>query len=188
MAALSAIALPVAASAADPALEAAVRKAVGQEAQPWLSDSAVLGAVKAQNARNAGITQGRIDEMDAQWKAAVKGGGANPAYDAIASSELSRRLKEVVAGSGGRIAEILVMDDRGLNVAQTDGTSDYWQGDEPKWQKVFTGGADVYMAEPEKDDKSGAMLAETSVPLVDPAGKQTIGVAMIVLDTGKLAR
>ncbi|MBY6260578.1 hypothetical protein EI613_01375 [Azospirillum sp. 412522] len=176
------------ASAADPALEGAVRKAASQQAQPWLADPAVVGAVTSQNARHAGIAQAKIDEMDNQWKAAAKAGGANPAFDAIAANAVSKQLKQVVDGSGGRIVEILLMDDHGLNVGQTAGTSDFWQGDEPKWQKVFTGNADLYMTDPEKDDKTGAMLTEASVPVLDPAGKQKIGVAMIVLDTAKLGR
>jgi len=176
------------AAAADPALEGTVRKAVSQQAQPWLSDPAVVAAVKAQNAKHAGIAQSKIDEMDNQWKAAAKAGGANPAFDAIAANAVSKQLKQVVDGSGGRIVEVLLMDDHGLNVGQTAGTSDFWQGDEPKWQKVFTGTADLYMTDPEKDDKSGAMLTEASVPVLDPAGKQKIGVAMIVLDTAKLGQ
>lgn len=176
------------ASAAEPALEGAVRKAVGPQAQAWLADPAVVAAVKSQNTRNAGIAQAKIDEMDNQWKAAAKAGGANPAFDEVSSNAVSKQLKQVVAGSGGKIVEILLMDDHGLNVAQTAGTSDFWQGDEPKWQKVFTGNADLYMTDPEKDGKTGAMLTEASVPVLDPAGKQKIGVAMIVLDTAKLGQ
>ncbi|WP_391348639.1 PDC sensor domain-containing protein [Azospirillum sp. A23] len=176
------------ASAADPALEGAVRKAVSQQAQPWLADPAVVGAVKSQNSRNAGIAQAKIDEMDNRWKAAAKAGGANPAFDEVSANAVSKQLKQVVAGSNGRIVEILLMDDHGLNVGQTAGTSDFWQGDEPKWQKIFTGNADLYMTDPEKDDKTGAMLTEASVPVMDPAGKQKIGVAMIVLDTAKLGQ
>lgn len=176
------------ASAADPALEGSVRKAVSPQAQSWLSDPTVVGAVKSQNAKHAGIAQSKIDEMDNQWKAAAKSGGANPVYDAVSSNAVSKQLKQVVADSKGRIVEILLMDDHGLNVGQTAGTSDYWQGDEPKWQKIFTGNADLYMTDPEKDDKSGAMLTEASVPVMDPAGKQKIGVAMIVLDTAKLGQ
>ncbi|WP_434614626.1 PDC sensor domain-containing protein [Azospirillum sp. B2RO_4] len=176
------------ASAADPALEGSVRKAVSPQAQSWLSDPTVVGAVKSQNAKHAGIAQSKIDEMDNQWKAAAKAGGANPAFDAVSSNAVSKQLKQVVADSKGRIVEILLMDDHGLNVGQTAGTSDYWQGDEPKWQKIFTGNADLYMTDPEKDDKSGAMLTEASVPVLDPAGKQKIGVAMIVLDTAKLGQ
>ncbi|KAA0598129.1 hypothetical protein FZ942_03300 [Azospirillum lipoferum] len=176
------------ASAADPALEGAVRKSVSQQAQPWLTDPAVVGAVKSQNTRNAGIAQAKIDEMDNQWKAAAKAGGANPAFDEVSSNVVSKQLKQIVANSNGRIVEILLMDDHGLNVGQTAGTSDFWQGDEPKWQKVFTGNADLYLTDPEKDDKTGAMLTEASVPVLDPAGKQKIGVAMIVLDAAKLGQ
>lgn len=187
MAALCGIGLSSAsAQAADKAMETAIHKAVSPEAQPWLSDQTIVGAVKAQDAKHAGITQAKIDEMDNQWKAAAKAKSANPAFETIASSATSKHLKEIVAKSKGQIVEILLMDDHGLNVAQTDGTSDYWQGDEPKWQKVFTGGSTVYMTEPEKGDDGKTMVSEVSVPVTDPATRKTIGVAMIVLDTNKL--
>lgn len=175
------------AQAADPNVDAAVRKAVSRDAQPWLAEPAVVDAVKAQNAQHKGLDQAKIDEMDNQWKAAAKS-SANPMYDKVASNAVSKHLKDIKARSNGKIAEILLMDNRGLNVAQTDSTSDYWQGDEPKWQKVYTGGSDVYMTEPEKDEKSNALVTEVSVPVVDPASKEKVGVAMIVLDTNKLGQ
>ncbi|MFC5356629.1 PDC sensor domain-containing protein [Azospirillum himalayense] len=172
--------------AADPALEASVRKTVSPQAQTWLADPAVVDAVKAQNTAHKGLDQAKIDAMDNDWKAAAKAKSANPTYDTIAANAVTKRLKEVTDKSNGRIVEILLMDNRGLNVAQTGGTSDYWQGDEPKWQKVYSGGSDLYMTDPEKDAETNAMLTEVSVPVLDPASKEKIGVAMIVLDTSKL--
>jgi hypothetical protein len=37
------------------------------------------------------------------------------------------------------VVEVFVMDGWGWNVGQTGGTSDFYQGDEGKWQKPFTG-------------------------------------------------
>lgn len=37
-------------------------------------------------------------------------------------------------------AEIFVMDNQGANVAMSDKTSDYWQGDEDKFVRSFAGG------------------------------------------------
>ena len=172
--------------ATDPALEATVRKTVSPQTQTWLTDPAVVDAVKAQNTAHKGLDQAKIDAMDNDWKAAAKAKSANPAYDKIAANAVTKRLKEVTDKSNGRIVEILLMDARGLNVAQTGGTSDYWQGDEPKWQKVYSGGSDLYMTDPEKDAETNAMLTEVGVPVLDPASKEKIGVAMIVLDTNKL--
>jgi hypothetical protein len=78
------------------------------------------------------------------------------------------------------------MDSKGLNAGQTDKTSDYWQGDEPKWQKVFTDGSKAYVADPETDEKTKVTLTEVSVPVMDAQSKEKLGVAMIVMDTAKL--
>ncbi|MGO7624082.1 hypothetical protein ACC687_38970, partial [Rhizobium ruizarguesonis] len=45
--------------------------------------------------------------------------------------------------SGGKITEIFVMGAKGLNVGQSDTTSDYCQGDEANFQKSFGAGKDA---------------------------------------------
>jgi hypothetical protein len=40
----------------------------------WISDKAVVEAIKAQNAENASLAQGDIDALDQKWRAGVDGG------------------------------------------------------------------------------------------------------------------
>ena len=40
------------------------------------------------------------------------------------------------------------MDAQGANVCLSHETSDYWQGDEPKWQRIFRDGLAVFVDEP----------------------------------------
>src|SRR3546814_1455058 len=68
------------------------------------------------------------------------------------------------------------MDNRGLNVGQSDVTSDYWQGDEAKWQKSYQGGADaIFVDEVEMDESTQTFQSQVSMPIVDPATGEVIG-------------
>ena len=67
----------------------------------------------------------------------------------------------------------------GLNVGQSDVTSDYWQGDEAKWQRSFNEGRGaLYIGEIAWDESADSMLVQISVPIMidDSAiGALTVG-------------
>jgi hypothetical protein len=88
--------------------------------------------------------------------------------------------------SGGRFTEIFATDAKGLNVAQSTITSDYWQGDEDKFTKSFGAGADaVFLGEVEQDESTQTFQSQVSVTIVDesgaPIGSITFGVDLSTL-------
>lgn len=84
-------------------------------------------------------------------------------------------------------SEIFVMDNRALNVGQSGPTSDYWQGDEAKWQQTFLVGADaVHISKIEYDESSKAFDFQLSFSIVDGnevIGAVTFGVKWNILKT-----
>jgi hypothetical protein len=73
--------------------------------------------------------------------------------------------------------ESFVMDNQGALVCATEKTSDYWQGDEPKWSRAFNGGnGTTFIDRPRFDNSAHTYLAQISVPVID--GGKTIGVVM----------
>lgn len=81
------------------------------------------------------------------------------------------------------------MDNKGLNVGQSDVTSDYWQGDEAKWQKTYAVGPDaLVIGKREYDRSSQKFLIQVSVPAVDSASKTPIGAATIGVSLVQLIR
>ena len=75
------------------------------------------------------------------------------------------------------------MDNRGLNVGQSDETSDYWQGDEDKWQKSYLKGTDsVFVDGMEFDESAGMYLRQISVSIADPQTGETIGAITVGVD------
>jgi hypothetical protein len=104
----------------------------------------------------------------------------------VLGNDLSKFLQEKQAGSNGVISEIFVMDAKGLNVGQSDTTSDYWQGDEAKFQKSFGAGKEaIFVDEVEKDESTQALQSQASVTISDesgaPIGAVTVGINMDAL-------
>lgn len=135
----------------------------------------VVSAIKAQNAETGGYDQAKIDMLDKQWRAEV-GGSDKPLIDKTMSSAASKFLAEKREASGGLFSEIFVTDAKGLNVAQSDVTSDYWQGDEAKWQDSFGKGAGaIHLGDVEQDESTQAFQSQVSMTIVDPDSGAPIG-------------
>jgi len=139
------------------------------ELNAWVQDPALVAAVHEQNARHEGLAQADIDALDLQWRAEAEGEGG-PLIDDVMAREVSKTLREKQVATAGFINEIFVMDNHGLNVAQSAVTSDYWQGDEDKWQLSY-GGDDgagaVHIGEVEYDDSTGVFQSQVSIPVMD---------------------
>lgn len=152
----------------------------------WMKDPAVIAAVKAQNTKHAGLTQDKIDALDKQWRAETKA-AAKPLINEVTGNALSAFLKKKEAEGKGLVTEIFVMDNKGLNVGQSDVTSDYWQGDEAKWQKTFlVGPAAVFVDKVDKDESTQKFQTQVSISIVDPAGGAVIGAVTVGLDVEML--
>lgn len=139
------------------------------------SSPEIVAAIRAQNAETSAFDQAHIDELDQAWRAEV--GSANQTLVAEvmgrpASAFLSQKREE----SAGLMTEIFVMDSRGLNVAQSDVTSDYWQGDEAKWQDTFPKGPGaMHIGDIEEDESTQTFQSQVSMTVVDPDNGEAIG-------------
>ena len=147
-----------------------------------------LISLRSQNKRHSTIAQADIDRLDKQWRA-EREAGLQPLIAQLMGSPLSSYLIDVKARSLGLFVEIFVMDDRGLNVGQSSITSDYWQGDEDKYQKTFAIGPDaVHLGEVEFDDTYKIQKQQVSFPIVDPATGKPVGAATFEINLTELER
>jgi hypothetical protein len=170
---------------AEEAHVAPVTAYIQESVVPWLNDPVVIAAIKAQNEKHAALSQADIDGLDQKWRAEVDAAD-KPMITEVLGNDLSKFLQEKQAGSNGVLSELFIMDSKGLNVGQSDVTSDYWQGDEDKFSKSFGAGKDaVFVDEVEKDESTQALQSQASVTISDesgtPIGAITIGVNMDAL-------
>jgi hypothetical protein len=179
------LAVPGAASANEYAPQ--LQRFLDERVRPFLNDPIVIGSIREQNAAHAGMSQDRIDELDLQWRDEARE-GSGPFIDEWMARDLSHFLIEQQAATDGLIAELFVMDNLGLNVGQSEPTSDYWQGDEAKWQKTYLVGPDaVFIDDIDFDDSTGMFLTQVNASIADPdtgevIGAVTVGVNIEALD------
>lgn len=158
------------------------------EIRDFLDSPVVWKSVKAQNARTASYDQAKIDEMDQLWVAQRKNDN-QPLIASVLTSPLSVYLTRIQAANLGLYTEMFVMDGKGLNVGQSATTSDYWQGDEAKYQKTFLVAPDaVFIDEAEYDDERGIWHAQVNLTLTAPDGATPIGAATIEVNLTELER
>jgi hypothetical protein len=146
----------------------------------WGENPVLIAAVEEQNAQN--MTLDMIKQRDTTWRATTGiDDFMKPLMENTAAKELSRLEK-----SKPYYFELFLMDNQGANVAMTNKTSDYWQGDEAKFTQSFNAGQGaVHISPVEFDESAQAYLVQVSVPVMaggKAIGALTIGINVDVLE------
>lgn len=142
----------------------------------------VTSAVVDANRQRGEISAEEIRQLDRQWVRELET-GTPELISQIEASRLSQYLQVVEAKEAELFTEILVMDRVGLNVGVSRVTSDYWQGDESKYQKVFPpGGEGIFIDRIEYDASTGKFQVQVSIRLHDPTTAEPIGVMTTGID------
>ncbi|SON57706.1 hypothetical protein HDIA_4165 [Hartmannibacter diazotrophicus] len=171
-----------------PDFKALLTPSVMKDIKGWVETDIVRVSVAAQNDRLQKLEQAKIDELDQQWRK-EREMDDKPLIAATLSNPLSIYLTRMQGRSIGLYAEIFVMDQNGLNVGQSSITSDFWQGDEAKFQKTYDVSKDaVFVDDPEWDDDSKIWRGQVSFTLTDSSGQNEIGAVTVELNLTELQR
>ena len=170
------------AAAAEAPHVAPIRAFAIETVSRWIADPALIEAVRAQNIAHARFGQVDIDALDQQWRDEL-GAGSQMLIGEVLSRPLSAALKRRQEQSDGLITEIFVMDNVGLNVGQSQETSDYWQGDEPKWLNSFGAGPGaIFIDDFALDESTGRWQSQLTMTIADPATGEAIGAITVGID------
>lgn len=165
-----------------------LRAIIDDELREWASHSTIVDAVRAQNQQHKNLSAEDIMGLDQRWRS-EKSAASKPMRQALMANVLSSFLNLKKRSGDGLYTEIFVMDDKGLLVGLSDVTSDYWQGDEDKWQKTFMmGPGAVHIDDVVKDESTRKFQSQVSLPVVDPATRKAIGAITVGIDIAKLRR
>jgi hypothetical protein len=133
---------------------------------PTITNPTWVKAIETQNAKK--VTLAEIQAIDKKWMAAEE---QMPIQKELLENACAKELFKL-SKAQPIVREAFVMDDQGANVCMNNLTSDYWQGDEAKWQKSFNdrkGGVDVGKA---SFDKSANITEQqVSLPILGKGGK-----------------
>lgn len=159
-----------------------------EEARGFLTSEIVQLSVNDQNERYRERKADEINALDAKWRKETES-QSKPLISATLSNPLSAYLTRLQAHSNGLFTEIFVMDNKGLNVGQSSISSDYWQGDEPKWQKTFSAGAGaIFVDEPEYNSDLRAWVVQVNLSIDDPQTRRAIGAATFEVNLSEMQR
>jgi len=127
-------------------------------------DPVVMAALRAKNANGESFQD--IRRKDAEWsqnpQAALR--------KELTTSTCAARLRELTKNDP-TVVEVILMDRNGANVCISRETSDYWQGDEEKFQKPYQEGHDIFMGEAAFDQSSGVYALQLSALVWDGDAK-----------------
>ncbi len=188
LAAFCAATLPAQGLASGPDHVAVASAYFEEKVAPWLSAPQIIEAIKAQNARTAGLTQAEIDRLDQQWRSETQTTKhTGPLIESLMKKPVSVFVRDAFANTSFTIVEVIIMDARGLNVGISTPTSDYWQGDEAKYQKTFqTGSRALFVDDLEFNSDVGLILAQVNRTIFDPQTGQPIGAVTIGMNFNQL--
>lgn len=144
----------------------------------WGKDPVIVKAVKEDNAKKRTLDQ--IKALDETWK---KTPGIDDFMKSMLESECAKHLRKLQEAQPF-YDEVFVMNNLGGNVAMTDKTSDYWQGDEAKFKESFKDGKGaIHFGDVEFDDSAQAYLVQVSIPVidVDPDSKKETVIGAITI-------
>lgn len=171
-----------------PDFKALLTPAIVNDIHRWIDSDIVRLSVESQNERLNELDQAQIDALDKQWLA-ERESDDKPLIAATLSNPLSIYLIRMQGRSIGLYVEIFVMDQNGLNVGQSSITSDFWQGDEDKFQKTYDVSKDaLFIDEPEWDADAQIWRGQVSFTLTDASKEKKIGAVTVELNLTELQR
>jgi hypothetical protein len=148
-----------------PNTTAALTKYTKDKLLPLCTNEVFAKAVAAQNARK--MTLEEVQKIDAEWQAAEE---PLPIHGELMGNPCAKEIVRIVKANP-ELTEVFVMDNQGANVGQNVLTSDYWQGDEPKWRNSYRdgkGGVDI--SESKLDKSTNRTDQKVSLPILDADG------------------
>lgn len=159
---LTAVCVPVVLAQAALVREAALARV--PLARSVASDPEVLQALRGKNASGESLAE--IRRKDADWTANAQ----HPLRRRLSSGPCAQRLRDLTQAEP-MVTEVILMDARGANVCISRETSDYWQGDEEKFQKPYQEGHDIFMGEAAFDQSTGVYALQISALVWDGDAK-----------------
>jgi len=135
------------------------------------SDRVIVEAVQQKN--SSGESLADIEAKDRQW-------ATDPSYALrveLSQNACAERLRELI-GRDSHVVEAIVMDANGANVCSDRPTTDYWQGDEAKFQKTYGEDRGAFVDQPSFDESTGTYEVQLSVLLKDSSGHKAGAVTL----------
>jgi len=161
-----------------------VLTAFSKQLLPITRDKGVIEKLRRQN--KFPLQEGTILYQDREWKEQRKR-QASPMISRLLNNLLSKRLKAFSDSYQGVFNEIFVVDKSGLIIALSHVSTDFWQGDESKFKKVFNNKEQsIFICRIRFDQSTNSFLSHVSMLIKDPDSGEDIGVFIFGINVDAL--
>lgn len=163
-----------------------IKKMLGRKIERWKRLPSLEPTLIAANKATKELSQQEIDTRDKKWIQAFAENDYGYSIDLV-NLPLSAELREIKKQSQDMITEVIVTDKRGLNVAISDMTSDYWQGDEEKFIRAYNKPPNsFFFGDINYDESTKRFQLQLSVPLHTVQKLEPLGVMIFGVDVEKV--
>lgn len=137
----------------------------------------VIDALRDYNERREGISQADIDRMEATWQSELESPN-RPLISSVVENQLAARLRDVVKNIGAE--DIIVIDARGISVAQSTTGTGIWLGQDTAFTKTVQSGPNaIFINEVEFNEPTQSFQSRVSFTVADPDTGRPIGAVSI---------
>lgn len=165
-----------------PEVESVIRSKA-DNLRPILSNNSIIEEVRASNQKNKYLTFEEISVLDEKFR---KSNGNDNFAEQFSTNRAAKELIEFQEDNPV-FSEIFITDKFGLNVAQTNKTTDYYQADEEWWINAYNDGeGKEHHGSIEFDESAQAEAISIYVPIIDRNINEIIGISKAVLSIAAL--
>ncbi len=152
-----------------------------------IDDNKLLAALDDSNQMQRALAADVIDALDVQWRHEVSA-AEQPLISEIISRPTSAYLRSVKELSNGLITEAILVGSAGLNAAQSDVTTDYYQADEAAWKALIRNpSSDYHIDGIRYDGSSRKFQVKVSWTITDTQGRNK-GILILGIDVEEALR
>ena len=160
-----------------PEVEAVLERKISLVAE-LMADPVIIDGVQRANREHEKISLEEILELDEKWRNTE---GVDEFIEMFLGNDVAHTLIEFQEQYPG-FSEIFIADAHGLNVGQTNKTTDYYQADEDWWIGAYNEGrGKASYGVIEFDESAQTEAISLYVPVRDPQSGEAIGVAKAVV-------
>lgn len=151
-----------------------------------LKNQSWVNRFKEYNLQRKNLDMKGIDLLDQKWVDGFRTGDHAILVEQT-NAQLMQDLVRIKHEANAVITEIIFTDRRGMNIAVSDMTSDFYQGDEIKFKSaIVLKEGEVFIDQMAYDASTRLFQVNVSFPLIDSSAKpQALGVVILGIDVEK---
>lgn len=150
----------------------------------WANNDIMIDFLKKKNAEMQDVSESNLMVLDNDWRSEFRKMN-QPIIGQVMNNDLAQFLKNKISDAMGVYTELTVINNKGLNIAQTSLSEHYWNAGMPRWDKTFRQNSyATYISDMYYSDETGKFQIEVAFMVI--ADDQPIGVLAAGIDVEQL--